>query len=735
MVKAGNQLYRFGKFQIDAVKRVLLCEDAPVPLPPKAFEVLLVLVEHNQRVLGKDELMSLVWGERVVEENNLTRHISTLRKVLGESPNDHHYIVTVPGRGYSFVAPVIQSVPPDGAQSAVVQQNGNDPAPHSATAQPTKSDGFERGAQTDLINQTTPAAIAAKTFGLSKPRPWVLALLVILASTGLLAFKFFNTRAHPTALHSYRDWEIVRLTRTGGSALPAISRDGKYVAYVNLESGRESVWLLQLATAARQQIVPPEQVSYADLHFTPDGSELYFTRREGALPVRSSYRLPALGGVAKKLRDDLDSPAMLSADGAHLAFARRNGAGKSEFVSANADGVEERVLTRQNLQSPAWSPDGKLIAYSVGSASSGAENMSIHTLRLADGTTQELARRKWSYVGNKVWLPDGSGLIVCARDQQVNVNRLWFVAYPSGEARPLSSGLDGFNSPSLTGDARMLVTEQVTLVAEIWSSPLTEVASAKKIGVWGSDGLCFTPDGRIIYSSIQAGEACKIWLMNADGTGQKQLTTGSSNDISVAASPDGRYLVFASNRSGNFEIWRMNLDGGNLVQLTNSKGANPPSISPDGKWVIYLSTSDNSLYRVPIEGGAPVCIAGKAVGAAAVSPDGKLIAYFIQGKNAWEIAVNTFADGSFIKQFEVGPHALNNTVLKWTPDGGALLYAKRSDGSSNIWRQPLDGSAPQQVTDFKADGMFRFDVSSDGKRLICARGGWKHDIVLIKNLR
>ena len=106
MVKSEIQLYRFGEFQIDAVKRVLLRANTPLQLPSRAFDVLLALVEHNQCVIDKDELMHLVWGERIVEENNLTRHISTLRKALGESPTDHRYIVTVPGRGYTFVVQV-----------------------------------------------------------------------------------------------------------------------------------------------------------------------------------------------------------------------------------------------------------------------------------------------------------------------------------------------------------------------------------------------------------------------------------------------------------------------------------------------------------------------------------------------------------------------------------------------------------------------------------------------------
>jgi Tol biopolymer transport system component len=207
----------------------------------------------------------------------------------------------------------------------------------------------------------------------------------------------------------------------------------------------------------------------------------------------------------------------------------------------------------------------------------------------------------------------------------------------------------------------------------------------------------------------------------------------NGNDVAAVASSDGRYIVFASDRSGNFEIWRMKPDGSNLLQLTSGKGATAPSMTPDGRWVIFLSPGDGHLFRVPIDGGEAARIAGEAAGVSAVSPDGKLIAFFASDKSAWELAVNSFEEGSLIKRFGAGLGSFNNRALKWTPDGKALLYAASSDGVGNIWK--LDGSPPKQVTNFKADGIFHFNVSSDGKNLVCARGGWKHNIVLIKNLR
>ncbi|HZE69774.1 MAG TPA: winged helix-turn-helix domain-containing protein [Pyrinomonadaceae bacterium] len=101
-------IYEFGPFRVDALRRVLLREGNQVRLPAKAFEILLVLLEGKGRLVEKDELMRRVWPDAVVEENNLTVNISALRRSLTESPGEHRYVVTVPGRGYQFVADVRQ---------------------------------------------------------------------------------------------------------------------------------------------------------------------------------------------------------------------------------------------------------------------------------------------------------------------------------------------------------------------------------------------------------------------------------------------------------------------------------------------------------------------------------------------------------------------------------------------------------------------------------------------------
>src|SRR5262245_33800879 len=106
MPKPNSHFYEFGPFRIDTLKRILMRDGEVVQITPKAFDILLALIERNGEALSKDDLMNAVWPDTVVEENNLTRNISSLRKALGEKPDERRYVVTISGRGYQFVAEV-----------------------------------------------------------------------------------------------------------------------------------------------------------------------------------------------------------------------------------------------------------------------------------------------------------------------------------------------------------------------------------------------------------------------------------------------------------------------------------------------------------------------------------------------------------------------------------------------------------------------------------------------------
>src|SRR5271156_199935 len=116
----GN-LYYFGEFVLDPGRRTLSRADSPVSLTPKAFDVLFFLVQNPNRLVTKEELLQAVWGDKFVEEGNLTQYISHLRKALGDSSEDTRLIVTIARKGYQFTADVTVAEAADVAKHATLQ--------------------------------------------------------------------------------------------------------------------------------------------------------------------------------------------------------------------------------------------------------------------------------------------------------------------------------------------------------------------------------------------------------------------------------------------------------------------------------------------------------------------------------------------------------------------------------------------------------------------------------------
>src|SRR5580692_302402 len=135
MLKEVKHFYEFGEYRVDPEERILFRGEDPIPLPPKAFETLLILVQNSGHLVTKDDLMKTVWPDTFVEESNLSQYIFVLRKALGESAQDARSIVTVPGRGYRFVEKVRQVADAGGPAESLSSQEAavpeNPPSPVS----------------------------------------------------------------------------------------------------------------------------------------------------------------------------------------------------------------------------------------------------------------------------------------------------------------------------------------------------------------------------------------------------------------------------------------------------------------------------------------------------------------------------------------------------------------------------------------------------------------------------
>ena len=295
------------------MKRLLLRNGEAVSITPKAFDLLLALVESDGEVVSKDDLMKRIWPDSFVEEGNLTYNVSVLRRALGERANEHQYIVTAPGIGYRFVASL--SEVRGGADREPTEDQDGSSAILEAT---TTSRDNSSGAKPDSEKMPSAAAgepLTARVVGMKPLRLRraiiVIALLIALPSIGYLLREFIM----PNASNPFQNMRMNRLTTNGRVADAVISADGKYVAYVFGEPGSQSVCVTQVATASTVPILPPADVEYSGLTFTQDGNHIYYVRYEHNSPMAHLYQVPTFGGTSKKLISDVDSPVSISPDG------------------------------------------------------------------------------------------------------------------------------------------------------------------------------------------------------------------------------------------------------------------------------------------------------------------------------------------------------------------------------------------------------------------------------------
>jgi Tol biopolymer transport system component/DNA-binding winged helix-turn-helix (wHTH) protein len=749
----NQQLYKFGQYCLDISERVLTRDGRVVPLSPKVFDTLLVLIENRGRILGKDELMQTIWPDTFVEESNLTHNVSQIRRALG----DGEYIETIPRRGYRFICEAQDAETTEtgdgGGSNLIISPNGSISA-HSVIA----ASGGAQSVMADSVVSASPSVdeiqpdMVVKTATLNLRRVMRSAALVLAGlAIVLLAIFVIYRPANNHAETFFRPINLTKLTTSGNAILAAMSHDGRYVAYVMQEGDRQSLWIKQTAAMSQAQIVAPAEVVFRGVTFAPDDNFIYYVARAKGEPVNQLYQVPVLGGAPKQTLSGVDSPVTFSPDGQSLAFVRNYPAsGEMSLIIIRLDGSDERrLLTRKrpevlSLAGPSWAPDGMVIACGASSMAGLESTAQVLAVSVVDGSVTPIGDQIWTFIGQVAWLGDGSGVVFNAWRLSPSVydDPLWLLTYPKGEARQITSDLTTYLSASVSADSSALITRRMDRVSSLWVMPANGAGfdlnrAAQLQSGFGDNfseqfGLDWTPDGRLVYASQASGNV-DLWIAATNNQQPSQLTREAQPDMMPTASVDGRYIVFMSTRNGHSNIWRINIDGSNPKQLTRGKGDSFPSLSPDGRWVIYSSwnSGQQALWKTSIEGGEPTQLTQKVTMRPIVSPDGNWIACFYQDEkgNGNRIAILPFAGGE-PRVIEEMPFP-EFSLFRWSPDSRALTYIVTRDGVSNIWSQLIDGGQPRQLTNFTTGRIFRYAWSRDGKHLACERGQVINDIVLI----
>jgi eukaryotic-like serine/threonine-protein kinase len=620
----------------------------------------------------------------------------------------------------------------------------------------------ESGRKPAPISSSSPVAVSAAPVSENAPRKtssssavaaailhqhktgWGLTIAVVLLLVAAAAYGIyaFVTRSHPVP---FQNISVTKVTDSGTASLAAISPDGKYMVTLMHEAGgRSSLWLRNLPSNSNTQVQSPADVYYYyGLAFSPDGNYFYFIRTDPGNPaLRFLYRAPLLGGTPQKLLSDIDSAITFSPDGSKLAFLRYDNPepGKYQLIVDSIESGEEKVLTSgsnsHQLFWPAWSPDGKTIVCDE-----------LHEGNLQVLKAVDVATGKQTTVGDKPqiffeprWMPDGRGLVGLSSSVTSNyaLKQIVYTSYPDRKMTPITHDTNTYNDITLAASGRLMAA---ILNEARWNldviSTIKPTSTAQQITSTNSDtNFTWTKDNQIIDDQHNS-----LHLVNL-ATGAKIAipTEEGSPSGDPAACLNGQYVVFDMAfhaGSGSTNVWRMDAGGGNLKQLTNGTLDHYSVCSSDSRWVYYIEQGDEAtLGRVPIDGGAAQKISNLPMdGLFDVSPDGKLAAFATlehTGEHKEKLAIVSTESSQVVKMLDF-EHPRLGALLRFSPDGKAVVYPNRQNGVDNLWWQALDGSKGHALTDFKAERIYDFHWSFDGKQLAMVRGHTDSDVVLIRD--
>ena len=732
----GNQIHLFNGFTLDLARECVHRAGETVHLRRQTFEVLRFLVENQGHVITKDRLIEAAWQGRAVTDSSLVKCIEEVREALG--PDSSQYVRTVRGRGYIFDA---------GVQADF------------STGVPIESEqiDFVRVLVHEEQASTKPASVAAeRTSVIYAPHRrrvifGIMIAAIVLAGVTVLAIGGYwhNSvrQSGPNQIIAvpFSEINMTRLTTSGTVTHAAISPDGKYAAAVIEDANGDSLWVRNISAPSNIKVAGPAATEYVWVGFAPDGNSVYFLALDRDKGDTELSQVPVLGGASSSVVHDV-GPIAFSPDRKQIAFIRFHRS-ESNLVIADADGSNEHdVATRHKPDSfelewnaPAWSPDGKTIAVPARLNDARGHYAAIIGVSVRDGTQAALTSTRWNYVGQQVWLADGKALLLTASEAPGSATQVWHVNLPRGDATLITHDLNNYQDLSLTSDGSRVAAVQVESRSNIWIAPEADAARAKQVRseIGQLEVLAWTQDGRIVYRSSAGGNGADIWIMNADGSNVRQLTIGARVSRGLTVTPDDRYIIFSSDRAGQYNLWRMDTGGGNLRQLTAGDGEFYPVCTSDGRWVVYQSNEviDPRLWRISTEGGEPMQLTKTRATKPGASPDGQMIAYSYLdvdlNPSRWGIGIISSEGGDLLKRFDFPP-TVKYRQVRWSPDGQAVAFVNNAAGQSEIWLQPLNGSPPKQLTNFKAEQILAFDWSRDGHTLAFVRNIETSDVVLIE---
>ncbi len=592
------------------------------------------------------------------------------------------------------------------------------------------------------------ATVAAPQSGARPPRK-LLALAAIFAvllagAAAFLGWKLFFEKNDLARLPLVANAHLSRLTSNGNVTAAVLSSDGRYVAYIARDAGEQSLWVRQTAASSAQQLIPPApQTLLTSPLFSPDGDFIYFEKfapdkqRDMQLLV-----VPVLGGPPRKIADQLSTEFTFAPDGSRIAFFKVACKGHNICLcQINVDGTGYTELASWTTPhySPAWSPDGKRIAFeTLVDEDPQALRAHVEMYDLSARKTEVLPSR-WRLIRNLVWTNDGKGLLVAAQEHPAAPTQIWYVSYPDAARLRVTNDLEDYSSVSFSSAAHTIAAVQTDVNASIWDAPGDHPDDIKQVTQGRNDGLHgmeFASPQRLVFSSNDTGN-WDLSALDLDRGASQVISSDGRYHSEPAVCDSGRSVVFVSTAGGGNHVWKIDADGGNTVQLTHGVGEVYPQCPREGRWVAYVSEDESiaggNLRRISLDGGPDSALISNDVIAINLAPDGKRMLFASidpQVGNKLRVGLATLDSSAPIAYMDPPPRPAILREGRWIPGQQALAVVDSRSGAPNLWTFSLTGKPSRQLTRFSSGRIFGFALSPDGGQIAMSRGSITSDVVL-----
>lgn len=714
----SKEVYAFEDFLLDAERRLLLRDGETINLHPKAFDLLLVLIENRDRVLSKTELLDLVWEGQFVEENNLAVQISTLRKIFGEKKDEHRFIVTVPNKGYHFVAKVNEK---------------NEKPDDSFSVTATNSDKSETISNPPQ-SQENKTEISNRSYLLP------LGIGVILIFAGISIYWFSQSRSESKQL------KLSKLTTSGKITNAVLTHNGKYAVLAQKENEGESLWLKQIETGTQTRIAAPQAVEYVGLSVSPDDKYIYFSIFQDNQSGGWLRRMPLIGGATQEISGiDSGVAVSFSPDGKRFVFTESNSSiRETRLVTANADGSNPKILLRASdgqrkfptykANPVSWSPTNDEIACAVTEKNADGVKAGILLVNAETGNGNFLLSPRFAWIDNLVWT-DAENLAFVASETDEWSSQIWTISKTTGEAKKITNDLNKYFWLSAANNSLLSIQENSVSSLQIadFDQELKEFQKREILNETGIDYVAFGADDSIYYVSQSSGKR-EIWCTDKENLNPIQLTTDAQVSYGFTVSPIDNSIFFSSAREGKHSLWRADSNGGNFRRLTDDDDI-APRISFDGKQIVF----QRGLYDVPsvwkmsAADNQPSRLINNYSIKPAVSPDASKAAYYFMDdtdSGAWRIGLVLMETGEFLSKLSF-PVTVNERRMVWHPNGKFLTQTFNSGDAASLLLLPADGGSPRIINNLGRGKINSFDWSRDGKKIVFSQTATTQDAVLL----